>query len=65
MRLFFTNEREKCTEGTQVPDGSMLLGSPARVVRALDAESQLLLMHNADHYVGNAARFSAELEEDE
>ena len=51
------------TEGAEVPDGSMLLGSPARVVRELDAETQLLLMHNADHYVGNARRFAADLEE--
>ena len=53
------------TEGTEVPDGSMLLGSPAKVVRELDAETQLVLRHNADHYVGNARRFAAELEEQE
>ena len=51
------------TEGTEVPDGAMLLGSPAKVVRELDAETQLVLRHNADHYVGNARRFAAELEE--
>ena len=50
------------TEGTEVPDGSMLLGSPAKVVRELDQETQLLLMHNADHYVGNARRFASDLE---
>lgn len=51
------------TEGTEAPDGSMLLGSPAKVVRQLDDETQLMLQHNADHYVGNARRFNTELEE--
>lgn len=51
------------TEGTEVPDGSMVLGSPAKVVRHLDEESQLLLRHNADHYVGNARRFNDTLKE--
>ena len=51
------------TEGMEIPDGSMVLGSPAKIVRQLDEESQLLLRHNADHYVGNAKRFSETLEE--
>lgn len=51
------------TEGMEIPDGSMVLGSPARIVRQLDEESQLLLRHNADHYVGNARRFNETLEE--
>ncbi len=50
------------TEGMEIPDGSMVLGSPAKVVRHLDEETQLLLRHNADHYVGNAKRFSETLE---
>lgn len=49
------------TEGMEIPDGSMVLGSPAKVVRQLDEETQLVLQHNADHYVGNAKRFSEEL----
>jgi carbonic anhydrase/acetyltransferase-like protein (isoleucine patch superfamily) len=50
------------TEGMQIPDGSMVLGAPAKVRRSLSEEEQLLLGHNADHYIGNAARFSRELE---
>lgn len=53
------------TEGMEVPDGSMVLGSPAKIKRQLSEEQQLALMHNADHYVGNAARFSSQLEEQE
>ena len=33
------------------------------MVRHLDEETQLLLRHNADHYVGNAKRFNETLEE--
>jgi carbonic anhydrase/acetyltransferase-like protein (isoleucine patch superfamily) len=53
------------TEGMEVPDGSMVLGSPAKVKRHLSEEQQLMLMHNADHYVGNAARYRDELAEQE
>lgn len=51
------------TEGMEIPDGSMVLGSPAKIVRELDEETQLILRHNADHYVGNAKRFSETLRE--
>ena len=51
------------TEGTEIPDGSMALGSPAKVVRQLSEEMQLALGHNADHYVGNARRYSEQLSE--
>jgi carbonic anhydrase/acetyltransferase-like protein (isoleucine patch superfamily) len=50
------------TEGMEVPDGAMLLGAPAKIRRSLSAEEQELLMHNADHYVDNAARFARELQ---
>lgn len=51
------------TEGMEIPDGSLVLGSPARVKTHLSEQQQLALMHNADHYVGNARRFNRELEE--
>ena len=51
------------TEGMEVPDGSMVLGSPAKVVKQLSEEVQLLLQHNADHYIGNALHFNDELSE--
>ena len=51
------------TEGMEIPDGSMALGSPAKIVRQLSEEAQLMLQHNADHYVGNAKRFSDDLSE--
>ena len=49
------------TEGKEFPDGSMILGSPAKVVRQL-TETQLAgLRLSAQHYVSNAARFRAGL----
>ncbi len=50
------------TEGMQIPDGSLVLGSPAKIRSQLSPEQQLTLMHNADHYVGNARRFTEQLE---
>ena len=49
------------TEGKEFPDGSMIIGSPARVVRQLTPEQIAGLQHNAEHYVQNARRFRAGL----
>ncbi|MFV0275856.1 MAG: gamma carbonic anhydrase family protein, partial [Parahaliea sp.] len=51
------------TEGMEVPDGSLVLGSPAVVKKQLDAEVIEMLRLNADHYVNNAANFTALLRE--
>ncbi len=49
------------TEGKDFPDGSMIMGSPAKVVRALTAEQQAALQMSALHYIENARRFKAGL----
>lgn len=49
------------TEGKEFPDGSMILGSPAKVVRELTSEQQAGLLRSAAHYVENAGRFRAGL----
>jgi carbonic anhydrase/acetyltransferase-like protein (isoleucine patch superfamily) len=49
------------TEGKEFPDGSMIIGSPAKVVRELSAEQQQGLILSAVHYVENARRFKAGL----
>jgi carbonic anhydrase/acetyltransferase-like protein (isoleucine patch superfamily) len=49
------------TEGKAFPDGSMILGSPAEVVRSLTPEQIDALRHIADHYVENARRYKAGL----
>jgi carbonic anhydrase/acetyltransferase-like protein (isoleucine patch superfamily) len=45
------------TEGKEFPDGSMILGSPAKAVRELSAEQQQGLHLSALHYIENARRF--------
>jgi carbonic anhydrase/acetyltransferase-like protein (isoleucine patch superfamily) len=45
------------TEGKEFPDGSMILGSPAKVVRQLTPEQLEGLRQSAKHYVDNAQRF--------
>jgi carbonic anhydrase/acetyltransferase-like protein (isoleucine patch superfamily) len=45
------------TEGKEFPDGSMILGSPAKAVRQLSPEQIAGLKRIADHYVDNAERF--------
>ncbi len=45
------------TEGKEFPDGSMILGSPARVVRQLTPEQIAGLKRSAQHYVDNARRY--------
>ena len=49
------------TEGKQFPDGSMIVGAPARVVRQLTPEQIEGLRHSAQHYIDNARRFKAGL----
>jgi carbonic anhydrase/acetyltransferase-like protein (isoleucine patch superfamily) len=49
------------TEGKEFPDGSMIMGSPAKVVRELTPEQIAGLARAAQHYVENARRFEAGL----
>ena len=49
------------TEGKEFPDGSMIIGSPAKAVRELTPEQQQGLVWSARHYIENAARFRAGL----
>jgi carbonic anhydrase/acetyltransferase-like protein (isoleucine patch superfamily) len=45
------------TEGKQIPDNSLVVGSPGRVIRTLNAEEIAGLAHNADVYVDRAEQF--------
>jgi carbonic anhydrase/acetyltransferase-like protein (isoleucine patch superfamily) len=49
------------TEGKEFPDNSLILGSPAKVVRTLSEEELQRLSANAAHYVARGQRFKAEL----
>ncbi|MDY0978416.1 gamma carbonic anhydrase family protein [Massilia sp. CFBP9012] len=49
------------TEGKQFPDHSLILGSPAKVVRTLTQEDLLRLEGNAANYVARGQLFKAQL----
>lgn len=49
------------TEGKEFPDGSMIMGTPARVVRQLTPEQIEGLRNSARHYIENARKFRASL----
>lgn len=49
--------RSLVTEGKEFPDGSMILGSPAKVVRPLTDDEIAGLRRSAGSYVANARRF--------
>ena len=49
------------TEGKEIPDGSVVLGAPGKVVRKLDARAIQMLRASALHYQENAARFAKTL----
>jgi carbonic anhydrase/acetyltransferase-like protein (isoleucine patch superfamily) len=49
------------TGGKTFPDGSLILGRPAQVVRALRPEELERLRRGAEHYIENARLFRGEL----
>jgi carbonic anhydrase/acetyltransferase-like protein (isoleucine patch superfamily) len=54
--------RALVTEGKEFPDGSMILGSPAKLVRPLTDDEIAGLRRSAQSYVANARRFRAGLQ---
>lgn len=49
------------TEGKEFPDGSMVIGAPAKVVRQLTPLQIEGLRQSAQHYIDNAQRFQRDL----
>ena len=49
------------TERKRFEPGSLIIGSPARAVRQLDADAIAMISRSADVYVANAKRFREEL----
>ena len=49
------------TEGKEIPDGSLVLGSPGKVVRQLSSEEILEVTDFSDRYVRNAERYRTSL----
>ena len=49
------------TEGKEIPDNSLIVGSPGKVVREVDNQDRERLHRSAEQYVANARRFAAGL----
>lgn len=49
------------TEGKVIPDNSMVVGAPGKVIREIDAAGIQALAASAERYVKNARRFAAGL----
>ncbi|MGF1657856.1 MAG: gamma carbonic anhydrase family protein [Rubrimonas sp.] len=49
------------TEGKEIPDGSLVMGQPGKVVRALDPDAIAGLRKSAERYRWNARRYRAGL----
>jgi carbonic anhydrase/acetyltransferase-like protein (isoleucine patch superfamily) len=47
------------TPGTDIPDGSLVVGAPARVKRPLTDEERAWIRHSAGHYVDLGAAYLA------
>ncbi|HON78924.1 MAG TPA: gamma carbonic anhydrase family protein [Spirochaetota bacterium] len=52
------------TEGREIPAGSLVLGSPGKVVRQITDEEKRTIAHSAVHYVENFRRYRRELQEE-
>ncbi|WP_339487467.1 gamma carbonic anhydrase family protein [Pseudomonas sp. EL_65y_Pfl2_R95] len=50
-------------EGKEIPDGSLVMGSPGKVVRELTDAQKKMLEASAAHYVHNAQRYARDLTE--
>ncbi|MFP6848102.1 MAG: gamma carbonic anhydrase family protein [Pseudomonas sp.] len=48
-------------EGKEIPDGSLVMGSPGKVVRELTEAQKKMLEASAAHYVHNAQRYARDL----
>jgi carbonic anhydrase/acetyltransferase-like protein (isoleucine patch superfamily) len=53
------------TENMEIPDGSLVLGSPAKIKRDVSPEQKKVLEMAAEHYVQNGHRFKEGLIEDD
>jgi carbonic anhydrase/acetyltransferase-like protein (isoleucine patch superfamily) len=49
------------SEGKEIPDNSMVLGSPGKIIRQVSADQITVLKYSAEHYVENWKRHKREL----
>jgi carbonic anhydrase/acetyltransferase-like protein (isoleucine patch superfamily) len=51
------------SEGKTIPDNSLVVGMPGKVIRQLDEAAVTMLRTSSAHYVANGKRFAAGLKE--
>ena len=51
------------TENMVIPDGSLVLGSPAKVIKQLDEKTQNMITEGAAHYVHSNHQYTKELKQ--
>jgi carbonic anhydrase/acetyltransferase-like protein (isoleucine patch superfamily) len=49
------------TEGKEIPDNSVVMGAPGKVVRQTDDAVRAMLKYSAEHYVENWKRYARDL----
>jgi carbonic anhydrase/acetyltransferase-like protein (isoleucine patch superfamily) len=49
------------TEGKDIPDNSVVMGAPGKVVRQVDDNARAILHYSAIHYVENWQRYAREM----
>ena len=52
-------------EGKSIPDNSLVMGAPGKVVREVSAEHLARMRESAEHYVGNWQRYRRDLRPDD
>ena len=51
------------TENMVIPDGSLVLGSPAKIIKKLDEKTQKMITEGAAHYVHSNHKYKKELKQ--
>jgi carbonic anhydrase/acetyltransferase-like protein (isoleucine patch superfamily) len=51
------------TENMNIPDGSLVLGSPAKVIKQLDEKTKAMIAEGATHYVHSNHQYKKELKQ--
>jgi carbonic anhydrase/acetyltransferase-like protein (isoleucine patch superfamily) len=49
------------TEGKVIPDNSVVMGAPGKVIRQTDDATLAMLKYSAEHYVENWKRYAREM----
>jgi len=48
-------------EGKEIPDNSLVMGAPGKIIREVTKEQEEFLLASAAHYVGNWKRYKSDL----